>query len=274
MRWRMARYGYGRSVMWGAGWVRRVLSLAVVATALSPAVGSGPASAQPAGIDPKALEILKRSTDFLGAQPRFAAETRNSLEVVLASGQKLQFGSTVSMTVRRPDRMWAKRSGDLIDQVFYYDGKRLMLHEPARKVYATVPAPGTLEEMLEFARTKLDVFAPGGDFVGRDAYPALTDGVTSAFVVGKAVVEGVTCDHLAFRAPHADWQLWIEHGSRPLPRKLVITTRDVVSAPQFDVTVTRWNLAPEVDDAVFRFEAPPGASTVEFLRPAVPSTAR
>jgi len=34
------------------------------------------------------------------------------------------------------------------------------------------------------------------------------------------VVEGVRCDNLAFRAPNVDWQIWIQEGPEPLPRKL------------------------------------------------------
>jgi hypothetical protein len=89
--------------------------------------------------------------------------------------------------------------------------------------------------------------------------------VTSSFVVGKSVVEGVRCDHLAFRAPHVDWQIWIQEGKEPLVRKLVITTRDVVNAPQFSVVTTKWNLKPQFTDRTFAFTAPAGAKKVEFL---------
>jgi hypothetical protein len=52
------------------------------------------------------------------------------------------------------------------------------------------------------------------------------DGVTDGFVVGKAVIEGVRCDHLAFRAPHVDLQVWVQpvetnHLVRGQPGELV-----------------------------------------------------
>lgn len=84
-------------------------------------------------------------------------------------------------------------------------------------------------------------------------------------MVGKGVVEGVRCDHLAFRAPHVDWQIWIQEGSQPLPRKIVITTRDVLNAPQFAAVISKWNLAPKLSDAKFRFTPPKDAKRVEFL---------
>jgi hypothetical protein len=223
------------------------------------------ALAQPAGIDPQATKLLKASTDFLASQKRFNLETRSSLEVVLMSGQKIQFDHVARQWVQRPNKLRADRVGDLVEQSFYYDGKTLTLVNPADKYYATVDAPDTLEEMLEFARNRLDIVAPAGDLIYRDAYDILMTDVTQGFVVGKSVVEGVRCDHLAFRAPHVDWQIWIEDGSQPLPRKLVITTRDQPGAPQFSVVVTKWNLKPTFTAQTFGYKAPSGAKQVEFV---------
>ena len=247
------------------GILRRAAQFAVAFPIVAMAALSGAASAQPAGIDPQAQKLLRTSMDYLAAQQRFAVDTRSTIEIVLASGQKLQFGNTVSMAAQRPNKLWAKRYGDLVDQVFYYDGKTLTLNNPGDKVYARVDAPGTIEEMLDFARTRLDIVAPAGDFVYKNAYDILMDGVTGGFVVGKGIVEGVRCDHLAFRAPHVDWQIWIQEGKQPLPRKIVITTRDLVNAPQFDVTMTKWNLAPKFNDGLFSFKPPAGSRTAVFL---------
>jgi len=119
--------------------------------------------------------------------------------------------------------------------------------------------------MLEFARTQLDIVAPAGDLLNKNAYDILMDGVTDGFVVGKAVIEGVRCDHLAFRAPHVDLQMWIQEGAQPLPRRMVITTRDLVNAPQFAVTMTKWNLQPKFNAQTFSFKPPVGATKVDFL---------
>lgn len=223
------------------------------------------ASAQPAGIDPRAERLLKASTDFLASQRRFTAETRSTIEAVTASGQRLQFGNTATVAVQRPNKLWAARTGDVVEQAFYYDGKSLTLSNPRDKVFATVAAPGTIETMLDFARASLDVVAPGGDLLYADAYEILMTDVRSGFVVGKSVVDGVRCDHLAFRAPHVDWQIWIEEGRTPLPRKLVITSTDVAGAPQFEMVISRWNLAPKFADDKFTFAPPKGSRTIEFL---------
>jgi hypothetical protein len=221
--------------------------------------------AQSAGVAPEARQLLKASTDFLASQQRFTADTRNTLEIVLTSGQKIEFNSTGHQFVQRPNRLRSERSGDLVEQVFVYDGKSLTLYQPQDKVYAQVAAPATLEEMLDLAREKYDVVAPFGDLIFKNAYDILMDGVTEGIVVGKAVIEGVVCNHLAFRAPDVDWQIWIQEGAQPLPRRVVITTLDLPNAPQFAVTVTRWNLEPSFDAQTFSFTPQPGMRQIELL---------
>ena len=76
------------------------------------------AQAQPEGIDPEAQRLLKASTDFMASQKRFSVETRNSLEVVLKSGQKIELRHTARQSVQRPDKLRAERTGDLVRQLF------------------------------------------------------------------------------------------------------------------------------------------------------------
>jgi len=237
----------------------------LVAAALPQVALSQVAVSQPAGIAPEARQLLKASTDFLARQQQFSLDTESSIDVVLASGQKVQFDHAAKVSVERPNKLRAERTGDLVDQVFYYDGKTLTLHNPVGNYYATTAAPGTIEEMLDMAREKLDIVAPAGDLLYKNAYDILLQDVTSGFVVGKGMVNGVRCDHLAFRAPHVDWQIWIEDGARPLLRKLVITTRDKLNAPQFSVVVKNWNLEPKFAAETFSYVPPKCPEKGEFV---------
>ena len=242
----------------GAGLARPGAILALAAWMLV-------AQAQPAGIDPVAQRLLKASTDFVASQQKFDVDTRNSLEVVLKNGQKIELNHTTRQSVQRPDKLRSERTGDLVNQVFIYDGKSLTLNNLTDKVYSQVGAPDTLEGMLDFARTKLGIFAPAGDLLYKNAYEVLMDGVTDGMVVGKAVIEGARCDHLAFRSPNVDWQIWIQEGAQPLPRRIVLTTRDLANAPEFAVTITRWNLKPTFSANTFAFTPPPNAKKVDFV---------
>jgi hypothetical protein len=71
----------------------------------------------------------------------------------------------------------------------------------------------------------------------------------------------VSCGHYAFRQAGLDWQVWIQMGDYPLPRKLVLTTMTDEARPQYTATMT-WNLAPSFNDAAFTFVAPKDAGRV------------
>ena len=245
----------------------RVVSttLARFVAASAVVVAAATVQAQPAGLDPEAQRILKASTDFLAGRKQFTLDTRNSLEVVLNSGQKVEFNHTTRQSVQRPNKLRSERTGDLVEQEFIYDGKSLTLRNLRNDYYAQISAPDTIEGMLDFARSRLDIVAPAGDVLYANAYEILMDGVTESLVVGKAVIEGVRCDQLAFRAPHVDLQVWIQEGAQPLLRRFVITTRDLPNAPQFAVTVTKWNLKPTFGPQTFAFVPPGTPKKVEFL---------
>lgn len=193
--------------------IQHVLFAATLLLAAA-ALPQAQAQAQSAAIDPAALKILKTSTDFLASQQRFTVDTRMSLEAVMFSGQKIEFNQSSRQSVQRPDKLRAERHGDL-EQTFVYDGRNLTMFNSAAKVYASVAAPPTPEAMLDFARTQLDIVAPAGDLVYKNAYEILTTDLLSGVVVGKAVIEGVRCDHLALRGPVTDLQLWIQEGAQP-----------------------------------------------------------
>lgn len=54
------------------------------------------------------------------------------------------------------------------------------------------------------------------EFVGEIGGPTVRDSA-EATVIGKGVIDGVECDHLAFRNVEADWRVWIESGARSVP---------------------------------------------------------
>ena len=157
------------------------------------------------------------------------------------TGQKIEFKHSSRQSVQRADKLCAERHGEL-EQTFVYDGRKLMLFD-----------------------TAASVAAPAGDLVYQNAYEILTAELLSGVVVGKAVIEGVRCDHLALRGPVTDLQLWIQEGAQPLPRRMLITTRDLFNAPQYAVTMTRWELQPRFDDQTFAATPPAGAKRIDFL---------
>ena len=239
-----------------------VVGLAVLVLAGWSQVGH----AQATGIEPQAEKLLRRMSDYLAGRQQFTLKAESTLEAVLTSGQKLQYDSPATLSVSRPNKLRAHRKGDLVNQEFFYDGKALTLYNPRENLYATTAAPATLDEMLDFAREKLDVFAPAAELLYKNAAEKMLKEASSGILVGPSMIGGVKTTQLAFRGAEVDWQIWIDDGDKPLPRKFVLTSTKVTGTPQFTILIKNWDVAAKLSNQEFSFTPPKGAKKIEFLK--------
>jgi hypothetical protein len=130
--------------------------------------------------------------------------------------------------------------------------------------YTQTDATGSIDQLVARLRNELGVAIPGADLLLSNAYDELMKDVLDAKHIGHGVVDGVECDHLAFRNDDVDWQLWVEVGSRPIPRKYVITSKAVTGAPQYTLRVKDWKTDVQVLADAFAFKAPADAKKVDF----------
>ena len=239
------------------------LTLLVAALGLSGAFSAEVPTPAPA-VDPAATQILKRTTDYVGSLKQFSVHAQNTLEELLDS-HRVDVEVSARVIVSRPNKILAERRGDLIQQNFHYDGKTLTLCNPSDKVYATVPAPPTIEGTLDYARDKLGLQIPVSDLVYSNAYPLLMQDVTFATVVGKAFIDGVRCDHVLFSRPGVDFQVCVADSGPPLPLKYIVTDTSTPELISVSSVMSKWNLAPDVPDARFTFVPPKGDKQITFL---------
>jgi len=221
--------------------------------------------AQTPAVDPAATEILKRMTNYLGSLKQFSVHTQNTLEDELDSGHRIDLDVSASVTVSRPNKIRAERKGDLVDQVFYYNGTTLTLYNPSSNVYATEPASDTFEEMFIYLYDTLGFGTPISDLVYSDSFPLLMKDVIFAAVIGKSFINSVKCDHLLFSRPGVDFQVWVSEGSKPLPLKYVVTDTTIAGLMSVVTIMSDWNVAPAVDDDEFTFVAPKGVQKINFM---------
>ena len=193
---------------------------------------SAPLAAQDkSDIDPDAMKALNQMGAYLRTLKDFQVQAEITTEDVLEDGEKLQYGSTTTLLAQLPSKMRVSVEGEQKSRLFLYDGKSFTLFARRVGYYATVPAPETIGKLIEAIREKYDVEIPLVDLFLWGGPNASTNEITDATDVGPGSVEGVTCEHYAFRQPGLDWQVWIQLGDHPLPRKLVLTTTDGRSAP-------------------------------------------
>jgi len=216
------------------------------------------AQAQDAG------KVLKAMSDYLTAQKSISLSFDSDIEVLTPELQKIQFTSSSQALLNRPDKLRVTRTGGYTDVELVFDGKTATLLGKHVNAYAQVEAPGTVDQLIDRIRDESNVSMPGADLLLARVYDELTTDVIDAKHVGQGVIDGVECDHLAFRGPETDWQIWVETGARPIPRKYVITSKTMTGAPQYTVRVKEWKSdAPASADA-FAFKAPADAKKVEF----------
>lgn len=216
-------------------------------------------------ITPEARAVIDRMNAYLKGLQAYSIQAHGTRDEVIAHGYKLQHNESASLLVQRPNQMRAEVSGDLRNRGFYYDGKTLVVSSPDDNAYASTANSQTLGELIG---DMLDsgVELPLVDVLYSATAGTLTENVRTGTLVGDADVEGVACDHLAFRQTDADWQLWVEKGARALPRKIVITTRHEVGDPQFSATLT-WNTSPKFNKDSFTYTPPKDAKQIPFAQP-------
>jgi hypothetical protein len=241
----------------------------------SPSASPAGASTTPTttvGRDPDALRALERMGDYLRTLKAFQIRSETSRDEVLDDGQNVEFDGVVDMIVERPNRLRVDVTSDKQQRLYFYNGSDLSIWGRRVNYYATIPAPPTIRELVDTLVRKYEIELPLADlFYWSDRKS--TGDIVSAADLGDSQVGGVTCGHYAFRQPDADWQVWIQQGDYPLPRKLVIRTTTDEAKPRFSAVMT-WNLAPSYNDGAFTFVPPADAHRITMTQVPVSGSER
>jgi hypothetical protein len=241
------------------------LCVALPTSAADASPGSAPASsaAVPA-ISPGAVAAMDRMGNFLGSLRAFTVRAETSTDEVLYGGAKVQYQGWFDLMVRWPDRLRVTFQRDGQDpQEYFYDGTSLTVWIKAQNVWASIPAPGTIADLIAMMHERYALPMPLEDLLLDGAKRKILQDVVAGVVIGPSRVMGVPCEHLGFHQADVDWQIWIAQGDQPLPRKYLITTLAEQSQPQHSEVLT-WDLSPKVDDAMFAFTPPAGAQRIVF----------
>ena len=207
-----------------------------------------------------AASLLKAMTDYTAAQKSITATYDSDVEVITPELQKIQFASSGQLKMTRPDKLRIRRTGGYADVDLVYDGKTVSLYGNNAKAYVQADAPDTIDKLVGAIQAKTGAEIPGTDLLLSNAYEVLTSDVINGHHIGQGVVDGVECEHLAFRGHDTDWQIWIQTGAQPIPRKYVITSKTLGGAPQYTLRIKDWKTDPIADADAFTFKAPEGAT--------------
>jgi hypothetical protein len=242
------------------------LSRAKLFAALVVAVASlllAPAGAY--AIEAEADRILRAMGEYLKSANEFSFHAEISYDEVLSTGEKVQYGGSSDLSVRRPNRLLVDFEGDEHRRQVFYDGSTITLFDMLKNLYAVTEVPSELDNAMDLVFEKFGLTVPLADFVYADPHAVLTEAAEYGSVIGVHGCGEKRCHHLLFTQEAIDWQIWIETGPRPVPRQLVITYKEEPGSPQYAARLSRWDFQPRLSEHAFTFRPPDGASEIEFL---------
>ena len=248
-------------------------SLALVCATAVPAVAKAAEAAKKAEApgaaaaelrDPQALAALDKMGQALRSLNAFSLTSDTTTEVVLDDGQKIELDEQVRYKVQQPDKLFVEISSDRKQRQVYFDGKQLVIYSPRLKYYAKADTQAhTLGELAINAAQKYGIEFPLADMFFWGTEHAPKDRIQEATYVGPATLDSERVDQYAFRQEDADWQVWISQETS-LPKKLVITSGDDPSLPQYRAQL-HWDTRTPVDATAFQFSPPADAHQLKLL---------
>ena len=152
----------------------------------------------------------------------------------------------------------------MLERIFQYDGKDLVVTAPKEKFFARLEAKPTVRETLAWAAQTFGIEVPLADLFDWGTADSPEAEIREGFYVGKARVGGVECEHWAFRQADADWEIWIRTGDRPLPLKLSIINTADPALPRYDAVLS-WTESSAFPDDIFTQPPVPDAKRIDFL---------
>ena len=231
----------------------RVSAVACIAALVTPALA-----------EDDAARILKAMADYTAGQKSISATFDSDIEVITPELQKLQFTSSGQMRLDRPDKLRIKRTGGYTDVDMVFDGKVLSLYGNNAKTYVQADLAGSIDQLIDLLQSTSGGAMPGTDLLLTNSFDELMANVIDARHIGQGVVDGVECEHLAFRGVDTDWQIWIENGARPIPRKYVITSKTLAGAPQYSLKIKDWKTDVPADADTYVFKPPADAKKADL----------
>ncbi len=225
-------------------------------------------TADNSGVSKVAWGILTRMTEFISGTQAYTTVINMGNEVVLENGQRIELGSYITVSLRRPSQANVRiedRDGDNVTIIL--DGETISIFSTKENlfIYDTARQPGDIDTSFDYLTDVLGTNDQLRDFFSIDLTETMAGLVKSGYYLGESKIAGVLCDNLALRSENQDIQLWIAKGSNPAPCRIVVTYKKVEGQPQFWAQFVEWDFSPELSDSMFKFSPPENAERVNFF---------
>ena len=216
-------------------------------------------------IEQGALDLLKKMSDTLKAANAIELSVTDFREVPSSQGQMITLATTADITTERPNKFRAEAVVNGAETSFIYDGKTFTALDKTKNLYVSGEiGADKMETFFQKLAEARGIEFSVADFLSSDPYAIFSKGLTNAYDVGTATIDGVVTEHLVFAAKGLEWQLWIDPATN-LPRLFTVIYNDVPREPRFLVSFRSWNLKATPAADAFTFTPPKDATAISFL---------
>ncbi len=226
-------------------------------------VGAFATSASAQEIDAKPM--LEQMSAEIAGLDSFIVHGDAYADARLDAGQIIEHSSQVTLRLRRePGSIRiTNRNAEDTKEIFFDDGS-LSVYSTNDNFYAQTDSPRGVESMLDFAVNEVSIEAPLLDFVSANVADGLLQDADEVRYLDTSLIRNEIFHHIGISSRDVDVQIWIASEGRPLPGKLVISSKWEGGSPRF-VAFFKWDTDPDFPRDLFKFDPPGDAVAVEFL---------
>src|SRR5580658_4328686 len=232
---------------------------------LSGVLLAGQLEAQTRRIDTVAVAILDKMSAMIGELSSCSLTIRSNYDVSSKELGLIKHSDEQQLFLHGPGQLLLKSEGDQGSRDFYFDGKTLTYYSMDKNQYGQIDAPANVVEMIDTVNKMYGIEFPAADFF----YPTFVDDILSdsktLVYLGLTKVDGKDCYHIAGTTNNKTYQFWISDDAFTLPMKMVIVYTNKDMHPQYEATLSEWQINPSLPEALFTFTVPHRARKVKLM---------
>ena len=210
-------------------------------------------------------EIIEKMSARLGSLQAFTVTSTEARDEVTKAGQVKHLTLQRELSIRRPNRLYTKVSGDRSTEA-WYDGVGITLALHDEKIFGQGRTPETLDKTLDAIYERYGIRTPIADYLYSSPAKALLTDKTTGGWVARETQDGKPVDHLAFKDKGVAWEVWIPAEGDPLPQKAVAELSEDPRLRKVEVTFTKWDLAPQLAENRFTPTVPADYEGVALIQ--------
>ncbi len=233
--------------------------------ALTAAIAMGVFTTSASAQEVDAKVLLERMSAEIARLDNFIVHGDAYADARLNGGQIIEHASQVTLRLRREPasiRITNRNSEDTKE--IFFDAGLLSVYNTNNNFYARTKIPQDVDSMLDFAVNEVGIDAPLLDFVSANIADDLLQDAEDVQYLGTSLIRDEIFHHIGIRTADVDMQIWVASEGRPLPGKLVISSKWEGGSPRF-VAFFKWDTAPDFQRGLFKFDPPDDAVEIDFL---------